>query len=340
MKIYDVAIIGAGPVGLFAGFQCGLNNMRAIIIDTLDIIGGQCALLYPEKNIYDIPGHHEITGKTLIDNLKKQCDRFNHEFLLQNQVLTIEKIDNIFQLKTDKNIIILAKTILISAGNGAFTPNKPDIPDIAHYENKSIFYLINDIQKFKDKVVAIAGGGDSAVDWSSMLIKNKIAKKVYFIHRRHDMRCHPNSLAELHALSENGDLEFQIPYVVEQLIGNCETGELHEISLKNFNNQELKTSIKVDYFLPFFGLINDMSIIKNWGLEINKNKICVDYSSMATNVEGIFASGDICSYNGKTKLLVSGFHESAVACNAIDQYLVQKFDKKAEAFYYSTSKFN
>ncbi len=340
MKIYDVAIIGAGPVGLFAGFQCGLNNMTAIIIDTLDIIGGQCALLYPEKNIYDIPGHAEITGQNLVDNLKKQCDRFDHDFLLNNQILKVVQNDEIFYLETDKGIIINAKTILISAGNGAFTPNKPDIHHINHYENKSVFYLINDINKFKDKTVAIAGGGDSAVDWSSMLIKNKIAKKVYFVHRREDMRCHPNSLNELKNLAIDGSLEFQIPYVVDQLIGDYENGILNEILLKHFANEDLKITLKVDYFLPFFGLINDISVIKNWGLDIIKNKIAVDYSTMSSNISGIFAAGDICNYNGKTKLLVSGFHEAAVACNSIDSYLVSKFDKKSDPFYYSTSKFN
>jgi thioredoxin reductase (NADPH) len=337
-KIYDIAIIGAGPVGLFAGFQAGMNDMKCAIIDTIDIVGGQCALLYPEKNIYDIPGHEKITGQHLVNNLKKQCDRFNHDFFLQNQVIDLKKKDNIFELQTDKNLTIFAKTILIVAGNGSFNPNKPAIQNIEAFEDKSVFYLINDINRFKNKIVAIAGGGDSAVDWTLMLLKNSIAKKVYFIHRRADMRCHQNSLLELKELEDKTDsLEFKIPYVVDNLIG--ENGKLEKIILKNFNYENYKVDLEVDYFLPFFGLANDISVIKKWNLNIQKNKIIVESSSMKTNIEGIYASGDICEYDGKTKLLVSGFHEAAVACQNIDKYLIENFNKKSEVFHYSTSKF-
>jgi thioredoxin reductase (NADPH) len=338
-KIYDIAIIGAGPIGLFAGFQAGTNNMTCAIIDTLDIVGGQCSLLYPEKNIYDIPGHEKITGQNLIDNLKKQCNRFNHDFFLSNQVIDLSKTENnIFRLETDKNLTIFSRTILIVAGNGSFNPNKPAIQNIESFENKSVFYLINDIKKFQDKIVAIAGGGDSAVDWALMLLKNQIAKKVYFIHRREDMRCHQNSLIELKEIEfSSNSLEFKIPYVVDNLIG--ENGELEKIILRNFNDENYKVELDVDYFLPFFGLANDISVIKKWDLDIQKNKILVNSGSMNTNLEGIYASGDICEYEGKTKLLVSGFHEAAVACHSIDKYLIKNFNKKSEAFSYSTSKF-
>ena len=337
-KTYDIAIIGAGPVGLFAGFQAGMSDMHCAIIDTIDIVGGQCSLLYPEKNIYDIPGHEKITGKNLIHNLKKQCDRFSHDFFLQNQVIELNKRDNLFELKTDKNLSIWAKTILVVAGNGSFNPNKPAIPNIETFENKSVFYLINDINRFKDRIVAIAGGGDSAVDWTLMLLNNKIAKKVYFIHRREDMRCHQNSLLELKELEENtNSLEFKIPYVVDNLIG--ENGKLNKIIVKNFLDENYKVELEVDYFLPFFGLANDISMIRKWGLNIQKNKILVDSSNMKTNLYGIYASGDICEYGGKTKLLVSGFHEVAVACNNIGKYLIDNFGKKSEVFHYSTSRF-
>lgn len=338
-KIYDIAIIGAGPVGLFSGFQAGANDMTAIIIDTLDIIGGQCALLYPEKNIYDIPGHEKITGQHLVDNLKKQCDRFNHDFLLSNQVLKISKEGELFVLGTDKSGEIRARAILITSGNGSFNPNKPAIENISDFEGKSVFYLINDINRFKDKVVAIAGGGDSAVDWSLMLLKNKIAKKVYFIHRREDLRCHQNSLIELRELERRDErcLEFKIPYVVDSLIGS--NGSLEKIVLKNFQDENYTVSLDVDYFLPFFGLVNDISVVKSWDLDIQKNKVFVSSASMKTSRDGIYAAGDICIYDGKTKLLVSGFHEAAVACYSINEYLVKNFGKKAEVFHYSTSKF-
>ena len=337
-KIYDIAIIGAGPVGLFAGFQAGMSDMNCAIIDTLDIVGGQCALLYPEKNIYDIPGHEKITGQNLINNLKKQCGRFHHDFFLSNQVIELSKKDNILELKTDKNITIFAKTILVIAGNGSFNPNKPGIKNIEAFENKSVFYLINDINRFQDKIVAIAGGGDSAVDWALMLLKNNIARKVYFVHRRADMRCHQNSLLELKEIEKTADsLEFKIPYIVDDLIGR--DGNLERILLKNFNDENHQIDLAVDYFLPFFGLANDISIIKQWNLNIQKNKIIVDSSSMKTGMNGIYAAGDICDYPGKTKLLVSGFHEAAVACHDIEQYLIENFCKKSEVFHYSTSKF-
>ena len=339
-KIYDIAIIGAGPVGLFCGFQAGVNNMNAVLIDTLDVVGGQCSMLYPEKFIYDVPGHEKITAQNLINNLKKQCDRFDHDYLLGNQVIELKKEDDCFILKTNKDKIIYSKTVVICAGGGSFNPNKPAVENIDKFEDRSVFYLINDLKKFHNKNVMIAGGGDSAVDWSLMLMNHEFApKKVYFVHRRSEMRCHPSSLEELKNL-ESDRFEFKIPYVLENLIGCHEKGELQSVSLKHFEDENDRQHIEVDYLLPFFGLKGDINAIKGFGLEFNKTKILVDYATMKSSIDGVYAIGDICEYHGKTKLLVSGFHEASVACNSIDEYLSRNFDRQKRAFEYSTSKFN
>lgn len=333
-KVYDIAIIGAGPVGLFAGFQAGVNELKTIIIDTLDTAGGQCSVLYPEKFIYDVPGHEKITAQDLVDRLNAQCNRFNHDYLFGNQVVDLKKEEEIFTLKTSKGLLIKTRTILICAGNGSFNPNKPDVIGIENFEGKSVLYFIDDIKKFHNKIVAIAGGGDSAVDWAIMLAKhNQAPKKIYFIHRRQEMRCHPNSLAELQSLvGEN--FQFKIPFVAKELKG---INNLESLILKSFCSEETE-EIKIDYFLPFFGLKGDIEGIKNFGINFNKSKIPVDYSNMSTNLEGIYAAGDICEYKGKTKLLVTGFHEAAVACNGISDYLSEKFHKEKKVFEYSTTK--
>jgi thioredoxin reductase (NADPH) len=339
-KIYDIAIIGAGPVGLFAGFQAGVNNMDAILIDTLDVVGGQCSMLYPEKFIYDVPGHEKITAQNLINNLKKQCDRFNHDYLLGNQVVELSKENNIYILRTDKGFNINSRTVVVCAGGGSFNPNKPAVENIEKFENKSVFYLINDLKKFHNKNVMIAGGGDSAVDWSLMLMNHEFSpKKIYFVHRRSEMKCHPSSLEELKSL-EGERFEFKIPYVLDNLIGCYEKGELQSVALRHFENEDDRHHIEIDYLLPFFGLKGDINAIKNFGLYFNKSKIPVDSGTMESSVSGIYAIGDICEYLGKTKLLVSGFHEASVACNSIDEYLSKNFNRQKRAFEYSTSKFN
>jgi thioredoxin reductase (NADPH) len=338
-EVYDIAIIGAGPVGLFAGFQAGTYKLRAIIIDTLECVGGQCSILYPEKFIYDIPGYEKITAQSLIDNLKKQCDRFNHDYLLGNQVASMEKIDGIFNLKTDKGLSIKARTIIVAAGNGSFNPNKPMVPNLETFENKSVFYLINDLKKFHNKKVMIAGGGDSAVDWSLMLARSEYSpSKIYFVHRRHEMKCHPSSLDELKSLDPK-IFEFKIPFVLESLSGCGDSGCLKCVTIHHFQDNLIKEEIEVDFLLPFFGLKGDISAIKSFCLEFSSNKISVQHDTMSSNVDGIYAVGDICVYGGKTKLLVSGFHEASVACHAIEGYLCKNFDKTKCNFEYSTSKF-
>lgn len=333
-KIFDVVIIGAGPIGLFTAFQIGMQEMSTIIIDNLEVIGGQCAILYPDKFIYDIPGHEKITARDLITNLEAQAKQFStNEFLLGQEVISFNEYESYFQLFTNKGATIFARTIVIAAGCGSFNPHKPDIKNLEKFEKEFVHYLITDLSLFKNKKIAIAGGGDSAVDWTVMLAP--LAKKIYFIHRRSEMRAHPHSLQQLNQLVEQGIVELNIPYIGHELIGEA---KLEKIILKNFSDHEIQIECEIDYFLPFFGLKSDINNIKNWNLMIEKNKINVDYN-MATNLKGIYAVGDICYYPGKTKLLVSGFHEACVVANSINSYLIKEFDKKMVSFSYSTSKF-
>ena len=398
--IYDVAIIGAGPVGLFAAFQAGVQEMKAVLIDTLEKVGGQCSVLYPEKFIYDIPGHEKITAQELIDNLKKQCNKFNHKYLLGNKVTNLikDKTDEIFTLTATRNNVettIRAKTAIIATGNGSFEPNKPLITNISKFEPSYVLYFIDNMSKFHNKNIAIAGGGDSAVDWAIMLLESHFPpKKLYFIHRRYEMKCHPNSLAKLNEL-KGSVLEFKIPFIASKLHGETSLNKVtlmysklqptpatsnNTTSINNSigGNPEQKiedVDIEIDYFLPFFGLKADLTDTQNFkvDLTLTKHKIDVEHSTMSTArkksiavipncdeekkpsntttaqpveekievqpITGVYAIGDICGYAGKTKLLVTGFHEAVVACNAITEYMSAKFGKKKKSFEYSSSKF-
>lgn len=334
--IFDIAIIGAGPAGLFAAFQAGMQDLNAIIIDTLDIIGGQCSVLYPDKPIYDVAGQISITGRQLVDNLYTQMSRFNHKILLGQQIenCNFNSEDKIFSLQTNAQQIIKARTVIIASGCGSFVPNKPQIENLEEFEKQDVIhYLVKNPQVYCDKTIAIAGGGDSAVDWAINLSNQ--AKKIYFIHRRDNFRAHPESIKRLYSIVESGKIEFKIPYVGCKIYKNQ---NISCLELKNFNQENQIDQINIDYFLAFFGLKNEIGAIANWGLKFNKNKLNVD-NYMSSNIAGIFAIGDICDYPGKTKLLVSCFHEACVAINSISNYLVENFNRKAISFTYSTSKF-
>ena len=324
----DVLIVGAGPVGLFSVFELGQLGMKSTIVDSIDVIGGQCSSLYPEKPIYDIPGYPEISAEQLIKNLNLQIKPFNPNFVLNERVEEIQSIPLGFKIKTSRNKSIEAKCIIIAAGAGAFGPNKPPIHNIEKFEEKSIFYNIKDKSIFKNKKIAIAGGGDSAADWAIEL--SSIAKKVYFIHRRKNLRAAPSSVQKLMELEKEKKLEMVIPFQIDSIFGS--DGYISSIIVKDLDNEE--KHIETDFFLPFFGLSSDLGPIKNWELEIINNSLKVQQSTCQTSTEGIFAIGDICEYPGKLKLILTGFSEAATAAHGCFKRV---FPNKVLHFEYSTT---
>ena len=325
----DVLIIGAGPVGMFCVFELGQLGIKSCLVDSLDEIGGQCSALYPEKPIYDIPAYPSISAENLINQIHKQIKPFNPIINLEQKVVEIKEEDNNFIIKTSKKKLIVAKCIIIAAGTGAFGPNKPPINGIEKYENKSVFYSIQDKSIFRNKNLVIAGGGDSAVDWAIELAEE--SKKIYFIHRRSKLRAAPNSVKKLENLCSSGKVDMIIPYQVDSI--NGENGVIEEVIVRNLN-QEIIT-LKADYFLPFFGLSSDLGPIKNWELEISKNSLKIDQSTCQTSKQGIFAVGDVCSYSGKLKLILTGFSEAAIAAHSCYKKI---FPDTNLHFEYSTTK--
>ena len=303
----DVLIIGAGPVGLFTVFELGQLGMKSCVVDSLEEIGGQCTALYPDKPIYDIPAYPSVTAGELINNLKKQIDPFKPILLMNQKVNELKKHKDFYSVKTSTNNIIESKCIIIAAGNGAFGPNKPPLKNIDSFENKTIFYHIRDKSKFRKKTVAIAGGGDSAVDWAIEL--SKTSKKIFFIHRRNKLRAIPQNVEVLYDLENEGKIEMMIPYQLDSIEGK--NGIIDHLIIKNMDEEKKK--LEVDYFLPFFGLSTNLGPIKDWELELEKNILKVKQETCETNLNGIFAIGDVCSYPGKLKLILTGFSEAAIA---------------------------
>ena len=303
----DVLIIGAGPVGLFTVFELGQLGMKSCVVDSLEDIGGQCTALYPDKPIYDIPAYPSVTAGELINNLKKQIDPFKPTLLMNQKVNELKKHKDFYSVKTSTNNIIESKCIIIAAGNGAFGPNKPPLKNIDSFENKTIFYHIRDKSKFRKKTIAIAGGGDSAVDWAIEL--SKTSKKIFFIHRRNKLRAIPQNVEVLYDLENEGKIEMMIPYQLDSIEGK--NGIIDHLIIKNMDEEKKK--LEVDYFLPFFGLSTNLGPIKDWELELEKNILKVKQETCETNLNGIFAIGDVCSYPGKLKLILTGFSEAAIA---------------------------
>lgn len=325
----DILIIGSGPVGLFTVFQAGMLGMKTLVVDALEKPGGQCIALYPEKPIYDIPAQPEISGSDLIDNLLKQAAPFHPQYLLNQTVDSLTKIDAGWHVKTSAGEEIHAKAIIIAAGCGAFGPNKPPLESIDEYDNKSVFYFVNRRDDFKDKTIVIAGGGDSAVDWANSL--SEIAKKVYLVHRRDKFRAMDASIEKMKKSVESGKLEMVIPYQLEALEGS--NGFLNKVIVKDLNDNI--RAIEADVLLPFFGLKMDLGPINSWGLNLEKHHIHVNHLNQQTNIDSIFAVGDICTYEGKLKLILTGFAEAAKACHNAYKFV---FPNKALHFEYSTSK--
>jgi len=330
VKETDVVIIGAGPVGLFAVFELGLLDMKCDVIDILDKPGGQCAELYPDKPIYDIPGIPEISGGELTKSLLEQIKPFNPEFHLSTIVSELKQINNdLWEVVTDSDKIFHTKVIVIAAGGGSFQPKKPPIDGIDDYEGRSVFYSIKNIEKFYNKEIAIVGGGDSALDWALTL--HKKSKNLTLIHRRKEFRAAPDTVNKVMKLIDDRSINFELGQVKE-LVGS--DGQLNKIICKD---KEEEKEIKCEAMLPFFGLTMKLGPVANWGLNLEQNLIKVNTETFETNQKGIFAIGDINYYPGKLKLILCGFHEGALMAQKAHQYIYP--DKKV-IFQYTTSSSN
>jgi len=306
----DILIIGAGPVGLFTVFEAGLLGLKCHIIDALEKPGGQCSEIYPKKPIYDIPGMPEIMAGSLIDNLLEQIKPFTPGYTLgETAERLIKNEDGSFDVITNKGSIHNAKVVAIAGGLGSFEPRKPPINNIAFYEGKGVNYMIKDPNQFNDKNIIISGGGDSALDWTIEL--SKVAKKVTLIHRRTEFRGAYDSVEKVQTLKDKSLIDVITPSEVLELNG---VDKLESVMVK-YNG--LNKSIETDYFIPLFGLIPKLGGVSDWGLEIKKNSIVVNNSlDYQTNIPGIFAIGDINTYPGKLKLILCGFHEATLMCQA------------------------
>ena len=304
----DVLIIGAGPTGLFCAHQLKLIGLNCEVVDNLDKIGGQCIELYPDKPIYDIPAIPECTGEELTNNLISQLKPFDIKFHLNERVDEVKKNNDIWEVKTNKGTFFNTPNIIIAGGVGSFEPRKFILKECEKYENKSLFYSIKDKSIFKGKTVSIFGGGDSALDWAIELSNNS---NVNLIHRREEFRGAQVSVDKINELKKSGKINLFTKYQLKNVHG---TENLEGIDIINDDN-EIR-NMKTDYVLGFFGLIMQLGPIANWGLNLNKKTIEVDTEKFQTNQIGIYAIGDICSYPGKLKLILSGFHEGALAARA------------------------
>jgi thioredoxin reductase (NADPH) len=323
----DAVIVGGGPVGLFAVFELGLVDVKAHVIDILDRAGGQCTELYPEKPIYDIPGLPIVTGQELTDKLMEQIKPFGAEFHFNQRVDTLERLDGGFRLTTDAGKVFESKIVVIAAGGGSFTPKRPPLPGIEAYEDKSVFYSVRKMENFRGKDILIVGGGDSALDWTLNL--QPVAKSLTLLHRRAEFRAAPASVQKMLALVDSGDIHFKLGQVTEL---HGENGQLHSVTVKGADGATFEQ--KAEIMMPFFGLTMKLGPVADWGLQLNENLIPVDTAKFETSEPRIFAVGDINTYPGKLKLILSGFHEAALMAQAAHHYVYP--DKKL-IFQYTTS---
>ena len=305
MKKTDTIIIGGGPVGLFAVHQLGIKGLKSIVIDNLDKAGGQCIELYPDKPIYDIPAVPECTGEELTKKLLEQIKPFNTEFFLNERVEEVKQDKENWIVKTNNKNEFLAPNIIIAGGVGSFEPRKLSVKEAEKFEGKSLFYAVRNKEQFKNKNISIFGGGDSALDWALELSK---FSKINLIHRREEFRGAPHTLSEIKKLEKDGKITLKTPCQLDSIEGDT---NIKSITLK-FDDGKIE-KIKTDIVLSFFGLIMKLGPIAEWGLNMNKKTIEVNSKNFQTNKKGIFAVGDICTYPGKLKLILSGFHEAALA---------------------------
>jgi len=309
-SIVDIAIIGGGPAGMFAAFYGGMRQASVKVIESMPQLGGQLAALYPEKYIYDVAGFPKVTAQELVNQLSKQMELFDPTLCLEEKVLEVKKLEErSFAITTDKTTHY-AKAVIITAGVGAFSPRRLDLPEAAQYEKVNLHYFVNDLQQFKGQHVLISGGGDSAVDWSLML--EPIAASVTLIHRRDKFRAHEHSVQQL----MNSSIQIMTPQEITKLHGE---GRIEQVTLQHVKTQE-ETELKVDAVIVNFGFVSSLGPIAEWGLHIEGGSIVVD-SRMETNIPGIFAAGDITTYPGKLKLIAVGFGEAPTAINNAKVYV-------------------
>ncbi len=311
----DVAIVGAGPIGLFAVFELGMLGLSAALIDGLSAVGGQCRVLYPEKPIFDIPAWPAIKAGELVDQLWAQASPFQPELHLGAAVESVERVEGGFVLSLGNGHSLAARTVLVAAGGGAFAPNRPPLPGIEAFENISVLYFVDQMARFKDRRVVIAGGGDSAVDWANILADG--AASVSLVHRRSQFRAAPAAVAELHEKAARGKITLRTPAQLSGLQGK--DGHLASVDIAYEDGR--RERIEADFLLPFFGLIPSLGSIEAWGLDLDKKTIRVDQGTCATNLPGVFAIGDIAAYPHKLKLIMTGFAEAAQAAHAIYRHI-------------------
>ncbi|HQO88933.1 MAG TPA: NAD(P)/FAD-dependent oxidoreductase [Chitinophagales bacterium] len=314
----DICIIGAGPVGLFAIFEAGLLKMRCHLVDYLPQVGGQLSEIYPKKPIYDIPGYPIVGAQELVDNLMEQAKPFDPTFTLGERVEEIEKQeDGSFILTTHLDTKIHAKVIAIAGGLGCFEPRKPAIENLADYEKNGVEYMVLDPEKYRNKKIVIAGGGDSALDWTMFLAD--VAAELTMVHRGEMFRGAPDSVDKVKQLAADGKIKLELNSNITGLHGD---GKLESVTITN--NDGTAKDIPCDYYLALFGLSPKLGPIANWGLNIEKNAINVDTRDYSTNVKGIYAIGDINNYEGKLKLILCGFHEAAIMCHSASELILGK----------------
>jgi len=313
----DLLIVGAGPVGLFAVFEAGLLKMRCHLVDYLPQVGGQLSEIYPKKPIYDIPGYPSILAQELVENLIKQIEPFKPSYTLGERIETLEKkAEGDFMLLTNLGTKIQAKAVIIAGGLGCFEPRKPDVVDLEKFENgKGVNYMILDPEKFKGSKMVIAGGGDSALDWTIFL--SDICSELTLVHRSESFRGAPDSVNKVMQLAEKGKIKLLLNTNILSVSGN---EVLEKVELINIKTQE-KNSIKTDYLIPLFGLSPKLGPIENWGLNLDKNAIEVNTEDYSTCVSGIYAIGDINTYKNKLKLILCGFHEAALMSHSVYKYI-------------------
>ncbi len=313
----DIAIVGAGPVGLFAIFEAGLLKMRCHLIDYLPQPGGQLSEIYPKKPIYDIPGYPTVLAQELVDNLLKQAEPFNPGFTLGERIETLEKrAEADFVLRTNMGTEINSKVVVIAGGLGCFEPRRPEVEGLEKFENgKGVSYMVIDPEKYRDKKIVLAGGGDSALDWTIFLAE--LAKEVTLIHRSESFRGAPDSVNKVMKLAETGKIRLLLNSNLAAVSGN---GVLKSVKIENGKTKEIN-EIETDNLIPLFGLSPKLGPIENWGLNIDKNAIEVNTDDYSTNIPGIYAIGDINTYKNKLKLILCGFHEAALMSHSAYKYI-------------------
>lgn len=313
----DIAIIGAGPVGLFAIFEAGLLKMRCHLIDYLPQIGGQLSEIYPKKPIYDIPGYPSVLAQELVENLIKQAEPFKPGYTLGERIEVLEKVDERnFILKTNLGTTIQSKVVVIAGGLGCFEPRKPEVTGLSKFENgKGINYMILDPEKYRNQKMIIAGGGDSALDWTIFL--SEVCSELTLVHRSESFRGAPDSVNKVMKLAEEGKIRLLLNSAINSIEGN---EKLELVSVQNIKTQE-KIDIQTDHLIPLFGLSPKLGPIESWGLNLDKNAIKVNTEDYSTNISGVYAIGDINTYKNKLKLILCGFHEAALMSHSAYKYI-------------------